>query len=311
MDFSQRLRTTQDILLHYFPLHSALADWGKDLETHLSEWIVSHPDAYQEAIVRSIEAGCDLVSTSTQAASPWRAAVFGLRDRIHEFNYHSARLAREVVPEGRYLAGFVSDTNPDFLEPLGSLTTREVYDGYKEQISALLEGGVDLIMIVGNHLEEKLIAIQVAKDLSDKPVVAQNVFYQGAAGFHTMMGLDPVEASARLEDSGADVVGASCGLMKREEDTYAYYEGATALLRQMRRGTGKPLSIQPNAGMARLVDGETVYPAAPQEMAREVPRWIEAGARILGGCCGTSLEHYRVIKPIVDGENERRRTQAR
>jgi len=126
-----------------------------------------------------------------------------------------------------------------------------------------------------------------------------------------MMGLDPVEASARLEDSGADVVGASCGLMKREEDTYAYYEGATALLRQMRRGTGKPLSIQPNAGMARLVDGETVYPAAPQEMAREVPRWIEAGARILGGCCGTSLEHYRVIKPIVDGENERRRTQAR
>lgn len=308
MNFLERIGATQDILLHYYPLHSALADWGKDLESHLSEWIINHPDAYQESIVPSLEAGCDIISTSTQAASPWRAAVFGLRDRIHEYNYHSARLAREVVPEGRYLAGFVSDTNPDFLEPLGSLTAREVKEGYKEQISVLLEGGVDLIMIVGNHLEEKLIAIQAAKNLSNKPVVAQNVFYQGAMGFRTMMGLDPIEASARLEDSGVDVIGASCGLMKREEDAYAYYEGATALLLQMRKGTGKPLSIQPNAGMARLVNGHTVYPASPLEMANEVPNWIAAGARILGGCCGTSLEHYRAIRPIVDTENERRRT---
>ena len=308
MEFLERLQETQDILLHYFPLHSALADWGKELESHLSEWVLDHPESYQEAIVRSREAGCDLVSTSTQAASPWRAAVFGLRERVHEFNYQSARLAREVVPQGRYLAGFVSDTNPDFLEPLGSLTYREVYDGYKEQIAALLEGGVDLILIVGNHLEEKLIAVEVAKDLSDKPVVAQNVFYQGARGFRTMMGLDPTQASARLQDSGADAVGASCGLMKREEDPYSYYAGATSLVEQMREGTTKPLSIQPNAGMAQLVKGQTVYPATPQELAREVPRWIEVGARIVGGCCGTSLEHYRAIRPIVDGENERRRT---
>ena len=308
MEFLERLQETQDILLHYFPLHSALADWGKDLESHLSEWVLDHPESYQEAIVRSMEAGCDLVSTSTQAASPWRAAVFGLRERVHEFNYPAARLAREVVPQGRYLAGFVSDTNPDFLEPLGSLTYREVYDGYKEQIAALLEGGVDLILIVGNHLEEKLIAVEVAKDLSDKPVVAQNVFYQGARGFRTMMGLDPTQASARLQDSGADAVGASCGLMKREEDPYSYYAGATSLVEQMREGTTKPLSIQPNAGMAQLVKGQTVYPATPRELAREVPRWIEVGARIVGGCCGTSLEHYRAIRPIVDGENERRRT---
>jgi methionine synthase I (cobalamin-dependent) len=208
------------------------------------------------------------------------------------------------------LAGFVSDTNPDFLEPLGSLKPGEVYDGYKEQISALLEGGVDLIMIVGNHLEEKLIAIEVAKAISDKPVVAQNVFYQGATGFRTMMGLDPVEASARLENSAAEVVGASCGLMRREEDPYGYYEGATALVGQMRKGTGKILSIQPNAGMARLEEGRTVYPATAQEMAREVPRWIEAGARIVGGCCGTGLEHYRAIKPLVDVENARRNKEA-
>jgi len=311
MEFLDRLTKTQDTLLHYYPLHSALADWGKDLESHLSEWIIAHPEAYQEAITRSLEAGCDLVSTSTQAASPWRADVFGLRDKVCEFNYRSARLAREVIPPGRYLAGFVSDTNPDFLEPLGNLTYREVYDGYKEQISALLEGGVDLIMIVGNHLEEKLIAIEAAKDLSGRPVVAQNVFYHGANGFRTMMGLDPIQGSARLDNSKAEVIGASCGLMKREEDSYSYYEGATALVRQMRKGTTKFLSIQPNAGMAQLVNDQTVYPATLQEMAGEVSRWIEAGARIVGGCCGTSLEHYRTIRPIVDAANERKQQQTR
>jgi len=87
-----------------------LADWGKDLESHLSEWIVTHPAIYQEALVKSFEAGCDFASTSTQAASPWRAAVFGMRHKIHEHNFMSAKLAKEVAPPDRYVAGFVSST---------------------------------------------------------------------------------------------------------------------------------------------------------------------------------------------------------
>ena len=100
-----RLHGTEDVLIHYLPLHSILADWGKRLEVHLSEWILDHPDVYQEVLGKSFEAGCDFTSTSTQASSPWRAGVFGLRHRVRELNYQSARLAREVTPEVRYLAG--------------------------------------------------------------------------------------------------------------------------------------------------------------------------------------------------------------
>lgn len=300
--FRERLYQMQDVLLHYFPLHSALLDWGKDLESHLSEWIVTHPDEYQDALLKSFEAGCDLASTSTQAASPWRAEVFGLRHKVHEHNYLSAKLAKEVMPEGRYLAGFVSTTNPDFLEPVGQITTQEAYDGYKEQISALLEGGVDLIMVVGNQLDASLIAVQVAKDLSDIPIVAQNVFFHGKKGFRTMMGHDPVTASKRLQEAGVDVVGASCGLMKRPEDLEdqrGYYHWATELVKEMRAGCDAVLSIQPNSGLAQLIEGKTIYPATPDEIAREAPYWISAGARIIGGCCGTSLEHYRRLSALI------------
>lgn len=300
----ERLQNTDEILLHYLPLHSALADWGKDLESHLSEWIVTHPDAYQEAIRLSFDAGCDFVSTSTQAASPWRAAVFNMRSKVREHNYLSAKLAKDVTPPGKYVAGFVSSTNPDFLEPLGKMTRQEVYDGYKEQISALLEGGSDVIMIVGNHIEESIIAVQVVKDLANVPIVAQNVYFFGKKGYRSMMGHDPATGSRLLKEAGADVVGGSCGLMKRPEDAADpknYYQFATRLLAEMRSGFDGFLSIQPNAGLARLVDGQTVYPATPEEMAAEARNWIKAGARIIGGCCGTGLEHYRQLAKAVRG----------
>jgi 5-methyltetrahydrofolate--homocysteine methyltransferase len=297
--FLERLKNTGDVLTHYAPLHTLLVDWGKDLESHLSEWVVNHPKEYQEALSRSFEAGCDLAYTATQASSPWRAEVFGLRDRVYEFNYKSAKLAKEVTPKGCYLMGLASTTNPDFLQPLGNMTPQEVYEGYKLQISALLEGGVDIILVAGNHIEEGVIAIQVVKDLAPIPVIAQNIFYWGKKGFRTMMGLDPGEASARLAEAGADVIGGSCGLMKKADETIGYYQRATLLVKEMRQGCPQPLSIQPDAGLAQLIEGKTVYPATPDEMASEVTHWIKEGARVVGGCCGTSLKHYEKISAVV------------
>ncbi len=303
MDLLTRLSDTEDILLHYLPLHTALADWGKDLESHLSEWIITHQEAYQDAITKSLDAGCDFVSTSTQAASPWRAEVFGMRSKVREHNYLSAKLAKEVVPPEKYVAGFVSSTNPDFLQPLGNLTEQAVYDGYKEQIEALLEGGSDLIMIVGNHIEETVIAIKVAKDLSDVPVVAQNVYYLKKHGYRSMMGHDSATGTRIQLEAGADIVGASCGLMKRVDDAdnlRSYFECATHLVAEMSSITEAPVSIQPNAGLAQLNDdGQTVYPATPEELAQAGLQWIDAGVRILGGCCGTGLEHYRQLAQTV------------
>ena len=299
MDLRERLKNTDDVLLHYAPLHSLLTDWGKDLESHLSEWIINNPEKYQDALKASFAAGCDFACTQTQASSPWRAAVFGLRDRIYEFNFNSARLAREVTPPERYVLAMVSTTNPDFIEPLGSMTHEEVYQGYKEQISALLDGGIDVFLIAGNHLDEALVAIQVAHDLCDLPIISQNIFYTTKKGFRTMMGLTPQEASAKLESAGVEVIGGSCGLMTKSLDSSKWYPAATTLVKAMRQGCSKPLSIQPDAGLAQLINDKTVYPASPQEMASEVPSWIDAGARVIGGCCGTNLEHYRKISAVI------------
>ena len=97
-------------------------------------------------------------------------------------------------------------------------------------------------------------------------------------------------------------MGASCGLMKREQDASdhrSYYAFATPLIEEMRASCDAILSIQTNAGLARLVEGETVYPATPEELAAEAPNWIKAGARIIGGCCGTNLEHYRKLSQVL------------
>ena len=299
MDLRERLQNTDDVLVHYVPLHSLLADWGKDLESHLSEWIINHPDAYQDALQQSFAAGCDFACTQTQASSPWRAEVFGLRDRIHELNYKSAKLAREATPPDRYVLALVSSTNPDFLEPLGKMTYTEVYEGYKEQMSALLEGGIDAFLIAGNHIDEAVIAIKVARDLCALPILSQNVFYAGKKGFRTMVGVDPKAASAKTEKAGADVVGGSCGLMTKSLDPSEWYPAATNLVKELRQGCSAHLSIQPDAGLAQLIGGKTVYPASPEEMAGEVLNWVDSGARIVGGCCGTNLEHYRQISAVL------------
>ena len=311
MNLLERLKNTNDIIIHYFPLHSALTDWGKPLEDHLSDWILKNPNEYQDAIVKSFEAGCDLVSTSTQGSSPWRAAVYGLQDKVYELNYESARLAKEVMQKGKYLCGFVSSTNPDFLEPIGSLKYDEVYEGYKVQISALMDGGVDTMIIAGNQPDVNAIGIKVSKDLAPNiPVISQNIYYIGKTGYRTMMGHTPATGCEVLKEAGADVIGASCGLMKDKEHDFAvpgqthYYEGATELVKEMRKAYDGFISIQPNAGLAQVLDGETNYPALPHEMADEILKWVDAGARIVGGCCGTSLAHYKAISGIIHEYNK-------
>jgi 5-methyltetrahydrofolate--homocysteine methyltransferase len=306
MNFMERLQKTDDIILHYAPMHTILADWGWDMETNLSHWIVNNPEKYQEALSLSFDAGCHLACTQTQSISPWRAVPFGMRDKVYEYNYTSAKLAREATPPGCYVLAMVSTTNPDFLEPLGNMTYREVYDGYKEMITALLEGGIDVFEIAGNHIDEALIAIEVARDLCDLPIISQNIFYiTKKKGYRTMMGADPVSASEKLQKAGVEVIGGSCGLMSKTFDGSTYFKAATELVKEMRKGCSAYLSIQPNAGQPQLIDGKTCHPATPEQMAAEVLNWVDAGARVVGGCCGTTIEHYRQISAVLNNRKRR------
>ena len=211
-DFLERLRT--DVIIMNNSMQTILVhDYGKPMEAHLSDWVITHPEEFQDAIRRSFDAGCEMVHTATQASSPFRARPFGkaVEDKVYELNYRSAKLAREVTPEDCYVVGNISSTNPDFLEPLGNMTYDEVYEGYKLQISGLAEGGVDVFHIAGNHIDEALIAIKVARDLTEIPVMGLDDYYAGKKGFRDWYGLDPMTASARLQETGAEVIGAICG----------------------------------------------------------------------------------------------------
>jgi 5-methyltetrahydrofolate--homocysteine methyltransferase len=298
--FLERLQ--KDIVIMYMPMQTFLVhEYGKPMEAHLSEWVVSHPREYQDAARRSFEAGCDMVHTATQASSPFRAKPFGITDpdRVYELNYQSAALAKQVTPQGCYVVGNISSTNPDFLEPVGNMTYDQVYEGYKVQVSGLIDGGVDMFHVAGNHIEEELIAIKVARDLSSLPVLALADYYAGKKGFRDWSGLGPREGSEKLQSTGAEVIGAICGLMTKSTDTSEWYAAVMDLVKELRKGSHKPLAIQPDAGLAQLTGTRTIYPARPDQMAKEVLNWVDAGARLVGGCCGTSLEHYRAISTVI------------
>ena len=284
-------RLVEDVLVMYAPMQTVLLEWGKDQEDHLSDWVLKNPEKYREALIKSFEAGCEMCHTATQASSPFRAEPFGQQHRIHELNLKSAQLAREVTPKGCFVIGNISGSNPDFLEPYGSYTEQFLYDGYKAQILALAEGGVDAFHISGVQPDTLSVAVRAAKELTDLPVMSFNTYFKGKKGIRSMMGNTPEQASKMVDEAGADAIGAICGLWS--------YEDGVEILKSMRRGTNKPLGCQPDAGLPDLLNGQTVHPVTPDDMALWTPAWIAAGGKLLGGCCGTTIEHYRRLAEAV------------
>ena len=293
MSFVDRLRSGPMSL--YIPTHTVLFDeYEKPLEDHISEWVINHPDAYQDALRRSFEAGCDCCHTATQASNAIRAATFGddYVARIFEFNLKCAKLAREATPEGKYVLGNITSTNPDFVEPLGSIKREYIPEAYKPQILALAEGGVDAFHVAGNQIDVTLTMLELIRELTDIPVLCVNAFYSGKAGFRTLYGETPEQACAKVDATGVPIaIGATCG-------EWVYSQGAE-LVGGIRKGTDKYPILQPDAGMPELIDGKTVHPETPDKLEAELPNWLDAGAWVVGGCCGTTIEHYRRIAKVL------------
>jgi len=277
-------------------MHTLLEEeTGRNLEGHLAEWIVDHPKEFQTVLKGMYAAGCDIGMAGTQGNARPRLKDFGLEDRLYELTLKQVQLAREVTPEHCYLAGLLGCTGT-FLEPVGDVTPNELYKYYSEQIVPMLEGGVDLFIISENDTEQVAIATKVTKDLCDLPVIGQNMLYAGKTGIRTLMGVPAKTASTRLQEAGADIIGASCGAIANP------ISDALTAVKEMRKGCDKPVSVRPDAGLAQLIDGKIVQPLTPQDIAKEVPGWIAAGASLVGGCCGNSLEHIKAITEAAKGK---------
>jgi homocysteine S-methyltransferase len=251
---------------------------------------LSMPELIREIHHDYFQAGADVVETNTFGANSFRLARHGCAERTKAINLAGVKLAREASkPFNGLVAGSVGPLGIR-VEPLGKTSLEEAHAAFLEQIAALVEGGVDLLILeTFGYLEEMRQALRAARDVNpDIPVVAQVTIDDDG---NCLDGASPETFGAKLADWGADVIGCNCSV------------GPGAMLSAVERvhqvTNGIPLSAQPNAGMPRAVEGRNIYLCSPEYMANYVPQFVAAGVRLIGGCCGTTPDHIRVMKSFV------------
>lgn len=230
-----------------------------------------------------VEAGSTIVETNTFGASRIKLEHYGVSDKVREINIAAVKAAKEAVDGKALIAGSMGPTGR-FIEPLGDLDFEEAYKNYYEQASALAEGGADYLLIETSiDIQETRAALIAAKDATTLPVICQLSYSEDS---RTVTGTDPETAAITLDSLGADIIGVNCSLGP---------EQLLPIVKTLAENTNKPISVQPNAGLPKFVNGKTIFPMGPEDFAKWTPQLIAAGATYLGGCCGTTPEHIRAV----------------
>ncbi len=260
---------------------------GISLNRCFDELNLTNPQLVKDVHLAYLKAGAEVLETNTFGATRPRLAKFDLADKVREISLAGTRIAREAAGDDLYVAGAVGPLGVH-LEPLGPTSLEEAREFFREQIAALCEGGVDLILIETMiDLNEAHQALLAAREACSLPVVVQMTIQEDGA---TPSGTLPEDFARQLEEWGADLIGINCSV------------GPAAVLETLERVatvTSKKLAAQPNAGMPRTVDGRSIYLCSPEYMAGYARRFIQTGVRLVGGCCGTTPEHIRAIKAEV------------
>ncbi len=244
------------------------------------ELSIKEPATVEKVHRAYAEAGSDIITTNTFGANRIKLNEYGLYQRLREINAEAARCARRAVGNGIFVAGGMGPTGA-FVKPVGSMEFDEAFQVFKEQADALAEGGVDLLIIETMMDIKEMKAAIMASMSTGLPVVATMTFDES---LRTVLGTPPESFAILAESLGVSALGANCSLG---------IEGILRAVLQMRKVASTPIIAQPNAGMPELKEGKTVFPATPAHMASFAPRLVDAGVRMLGGCCGTTPEHIR------------------
>jgi methionine synthase / methylenetetrahydrofolate reductase(NADPH) len=289
-DFLSRLR--QGPVLCDGAMGTLLYAKGIYINRCYDELNLSQPDMIRGIHQEYLQAGAEIIETNTFGANVYRLDRHGLGQQVREINLAGARLAREALESESakkgtqaFVAGSVGPLGIR-IEPLGKTSREEARAAFMAQIAALVEGGVDLLILeTMGYLDELHQAILAARAVNAAvPVVAQVTIDEEG---NCLDGSSPETFAAKLDEWPADVVGCNCSV------------GPVAMLGAMervRRITSKPLSAQPNAGMPRAVEGRNIYLCSPEYMAEYTRQFLEAGVQLIGGCCGTTPEHIRAMK---------------
>lgn len=262
-------------------------------------WNLTHADRVLAIQRRYVEAGADCLISNTFGASRTVLARHGLAGEVHAINQAGVRIAFEAFGnEMGYVLGNIGPLGA-ILEPYGDLSPVDARAALEEQARALVEAGVDAIIIeTQTSLDELGLAIEAAQ-AAGAPCIIASLAYDLSADksfFRTMMGVSPEQAAKFVEKKGAAVVALNCG-------TGMDMSGAAQVVRLYRKSCGLPTMAQPNAGLPVLEGGRAVYKQTPADMARGVPEVLAAGANIVGSCCGSTPEHTRAIRQVVEEFN--------
>jgi len=246
-------------------------------------------------VVKAIHAdyfssGSDAVITNTFGGNAISLARHGHADKAAILNKTAAEIARQAASQDRYVIGDIGPCG-DFLEPLGQVRPDQLKAAFSEQALALAAGGVDgFIIETMTAIDEIIIAVDTVKSVSDLPIFLSLAYDDTGDGFKTMMGVSPADIVDRLGDSGIAALGFNCGSLDM-----AGYIKLTEIYAELLSGSEIKLLAEPNAGRPQLIDDKVAYNLSPKNFAIETQRIHDAGASIIGGCCGTGPKHIKAM----------------
>ncbi|MCF7885442.1 MAG: bifunctional homocysteine S-methyltransferase/methylenetetrahydrofolate reductase [Candidatus Marinimicrobia bacterium] len=284
-DFLERLEN--NIVLFDGGMGTEIYDRGFFINKSYDAVTLKSPEIVREIHQNYIDAGADVIETNTFGANRDKLEKYGLEEKIEEINRRGAELALETACNKVWVAGSVGPLRRR-LEPIGELTEKEVYDIFRQQIGTLIKTGVDLIILeTFTDLQELLIAIKVVKEIKNIPIISQMTINQDGKSFYG----HPIEViTETLDSSQTDIIGLNCTIGPRK---------MLPAIEKMVHLTDKPISVLPNAGFPQKVEGRNIYLSSPEYMAEYARRFVQAGARIVGGCCGTKPDHIREMAKYV------------
>ena len=256
------------------------------------EWILENPEAIIKLQAAYAEAGSNIVYAPTFTCNRHAMAGFGLADQLREMNLELVKLSRQAVGEGVFVAGDLTTTGV-MLEPRGPMTYERLIDIYKEQITYLCEAGVDLLVaetMLG--VDETMAVLDAANEICDLPVMCSLSL---EADGNALFGGSGMEAVETLQEMGASAIGVNCSVGPDQLE---------AVIRNMASASRVPIIAKPNAGMPVITEtGEAVYRMSEEAFAKHMKVLVDAGAGIIGGCCGTAPSYIRALKEMLTENN--------